>query len=85
MDEIPMQAIGRKQESSMPFPGTLLSPHLQVFQHGHPFNPVLWGFYGVFTIKTQLIKLMAIVTGPQPPAPLHSTEFGNWGLELPTF
>jgi len=44
MDEIPMQAMGREKESSMPFAGTLLSPHLQVFQYGHPFNPVLWGF-----------------------------------------
>ena len=47
-----MQAMGREQESSMPFPGTLLSQYLQVFQHGRPFNPVLWGFYGAFTIKT---------------------------------
>lgn len=44
MDEIPMQAMGREQESSMPFPGTLLSHDFQVFQHGRPFNPVLWGF-----------------------------------------
>ena len=77
MDETPTQAMGREQESSMPFPGTLFSPHLQVFQHGCPFNPALWGFYGAFTIKTQLIKSMAIVIGPQAPAPLPSTEFGN--------
>ena len=44
MDEIPMQAMGREKESSMPFAGILLSPHLRVFQYGRPFKPVLWGF-----------------------------------------